>query len=1001
MRAKEKIRKKNEKSKKSFLLAFFFFTFSFFSLLVLSCDVPFNKNSPTVAPIPPGMGSFSLALSGTSRTVFPQTPALTHFDKLVLVFTAAGGGAVTKTETIDPYSGTSPLAPIFLQPGTYSLTINAYKNDALAARGEISSIEIELGKNTDGEIKLKALFTEGTGTFSWDITVPTTVNTATATITIKPLAGGTATTVPLSFTGTQAKDNRDLNSGAYNVTFKFDQAAAGVVMKSLEWSEIVHVYSTLESAFNKAFTEAHFNSTRYTLTLVSNNGDENGKQTVLHGGTVSSITAPIKTANAYLYLNPVPAPANIGFTFEDWYTDSALATPWVSSAPVIRDTTLYAKYTGAIDVSGSGGATEHNDVERAIAYVKENVAQGAYTLLVLGGATIETWPQIISTAGFDLTIQGHGGVGTLQLNSTGSNLFSITHASASLTLESNITLQGTTSTSSLVSVSGGTFTMKDGSKITGHKTSGTTGTVYVNNAKFNMEGGEISGNTAINGGGVYVLTNGTFTMNGDAKVTDNTATNGGGVYLGGTGNSRFTMSGNAKVTDNTATTNGGGVYLAGSASAFTMEGGEMSGNTATDNGGGVYVSSNGAFTMSGGSISDNILTGTSANGGGVYNGGTFTVGGTSKVSGNTKNNTYLTSSTYITLGTGTPVPPPVTGMEIHVSTANADGIIVNSGATAGDAQYFTADDPSKEVIHESGKLVLADAPDVPTFNNIAAFKEWLDAQEVNSTATPYTAKLNLGSLGGTTWTSGSVGAALYGNNNKYINLDLSGSTFSSIDSLEFELCTGLTSITIPESVASIGNNAFRECTGLTSINIPNSVTSIGGLAFYHCTSLTSISIPNSVTSIGDSVFNSCTSLTSITVDNNNQYYASEGGILYNKEKTTLIQAPPAGISNAFTIPDSVTSIGDSAFYYCTGLTSITIPNCVTSIVYQPFYFCTSLTNVTFAPGSSINSSNFAYSAFPEGVNGYGGNTLRDAYLAAGGGEGTYTRADGGNVWEKQ
>ena len=102
----------------------------------------------------------------------------------------------------------------------------------------------------------------------------------------------------------------------------------------------------------------------------------------------------------------------------------------------------------------------------------------------------------------------------------------------------------------------------------------------------------------------------------------------------------------------------------------------------------------------------------------------------------------------------------------------------------------------------------------------------------------------------------------------------------------FYNCSSLTSVTIPDSVKSIGNRAFYNCSGLTSITIPDSVTSIGASAFYGCSGLTSVTIPNSVTSIGNSAFRDCTGLTSIT------------------------------------IPNKVTSVGENAFYFCIGLTSI-------------------------------------------------------------------------------
>ena len=184
---------------------------------------------------------------------------------------------------------------------------------------------------------------------------------------------------------------------------------------------------------------------------------------------------------------------------------------------------------------------------------------------------------------------------------------------------------------------------------------------------------------------------------------------------------------------------------------------------------------------------------------------------------------------------------------------------------------------------------------------------------------------------------------------------------TSIGDFAFYYCTSLTSITIPNSVTSIGSQAFSGCRSLTSITIGNGVTSIGDFAFSGCTSLTSITIPNSVTSIGDSAFYQCNSLTAITVDTNNPAYSSVGGVLFNKSKTTIIQYPPHTAETSYTIPDSVTSIGDFAFTDCTSLTSITIPNSVTSIANNAFYSCSSLRNITIGNGvTSIRDYAFHY-----------------------------------------
>jgi hypothetical protein len=176
-----------------------------------------------------------------------------------------------------------------------------------------------------------------------------------------------------------------------------------------------------------------------------------------------------------------------------------------------------------------------------------------------------------------------------------------------------------------------------------------------------------------------------------------------------------------------------------------------------------------------------------------------------------------------------------------------------------------------------------------------------------------------------------------------------------------------------------------------SFIIPNSVTNIEDYAFSNCSSLTNITIPDSVINIGNNTFIYSRGLTAINVNANNNAYSSQDGVLYNKNKTTLI-AYPGGKTGAFIIPSSVTSIGN-AFYTCASITSVTIPNSVTSI--GSFYGCTSLTSVTFE--GTIASGSFISSAFSNL------GDLRDKFYAtntANGTPGTYTRAAGGSTWTK-
>ena len=169
---------------------------------------------------------------------------------------------------------------------------------------------------------------------------------------------------------------------------------------------------------------------------------------------------------------------------------------------------------------------------------------------------------------------------------------------------------------------------------------------------------------------------------------------------------------------------------------------------------------------------------------------------------------------------------------------------------------------------------------------------------------------------------------------------------TSIGEDAFNDCDGLISVTIGNGVKEIGRNAFRDCRGLTSITIPNSVTKIDWCAFYCCMGLTSVTIGNAVKEISDSAFGECDGLTSINVDARNPYLKSIDGVLFSKDGTKLLQFPIGKRETNYIIPKSVTSISNSAFEGCKGLTSVTIGNGVKEIAYGAFFRCSGLKEVT-------------------------------------------------------
>ena len=260
-------------------------------------------------------------------------------------------------------------------------------------------------------------------------------------------------------------------------------------------------------------------------------------------------------------------------------------------------------------------------------------------------------------------------------------------------------------------------------------------------------------------------------------------------------------------------------------------------------------------------------------------------------------------------------------------------------------------------------------PHAHTETFIGTFKECLSKLTGSTADEPFTFVINTNELQDNALNN------IY----SYVNLDFSGSTFTSMDSNAFSYSRGLVSINLPSSVT--GNlSSFYTCENLTSISvninnptyssvdgvlynkdkttlieyphgkkddtfiIPDSVTRIGAYSFGNIRNLTSIAIPDSVTNV-DSAFQN-TNLMSISVNTNNPAFSSVDGVLYNKDKTRLIRYPPRKKNNNFTIPNSVIEIWDHAFSSCRNLTSVTMLNSVTEIYSFAFSDCSSLISVT-------------------------------------------------------
>ena len=352
--------------------------------------------------------------------------------------------------------------------------------------------------------------------------------------------------------------------------------------------------------------------------------------------------------------------------------------------------------------------------------------------------------------------------------------------------------------------------------------------------------------------------------------------------------------------------------------------------------------------------------------------------------------TGSTGPTGHTGHTGNTGPTGSTGPTGHTGPTGSTGHTGPTGSTG--TTTFTLTDDTTKGFNISGTLT------VPTSIPISSIKSVSVGTDVTSIgANAFNSAFNLESIIiSSSVTTIGVNAFINTTNIMSIHVDSNNANFSSDNFgvlfdkkittlIQYPNGNKRTSYTIPNNVTSIADYAFLFATSLTSIEVPSSVISIGESAFQNMTSLKMIEVPSSVTTIGNNVLYGASSLQSIKVDPNNVNYSSDNfGVLFDKNKTTILQYPIGNTQSSYIIPNTITNIGANAFIYAKYLQSITIPNTVTSIGANAFFGTSSLqiievpssvtsigdnafTSATSLTSITVNSNNTIYSSDNFGV----------------------------------
>jgi len=582
-----------------------------FSLFVISC--PHSFDPPRGEQLPEGCGSFTMYLADyPERTIMPSTPELKDLAVIKLVFTPTPDNPALAV-TVDRYPPASGnvLSPVILAAGTYDLTVSAYKDSGktrLAAIKSVTGIVITSGANINAAINLTAIFSGGTGTFKWDITLNTApITVSSATMTIKDSDGvqkGAAVNLLSAHTG-----NRELDSGSYTVVFEL----TGNDHRTVVWNEILHVYSALDSEFKFTFSDEYFTRTHWDVTFDRNYlYGGSGIQSFLHGDKAGKPTNPNRN----------------GFDFDDWYTESTCDNKYNFDDNVITgNITLYARWIAQQVVKFEFKITDNMPVvDSGITIYKSNIVGGGPTTATLkvndaGGYAI-TWSfnGIPLGTGASVTldsaddkfnnISGHKFI-TVEAEKDGVRYSKLVIITVQLP-QARIgeTLYGTLWQA--ISDAPGNTSLDHPAEIVLLQNVTTTGKYAISNYKHIRLSVDTDRNLTINAttnaaDGNFPL----FEVNANSSLTldgaDGSLTlNGGGVY----GSSRRGIyiydKGTVVVNDNViiagfkCTGAGGGVYVAGGTASFTMNGGTIYGNdarvpepqrnTASSIGASIYVS---------------------------------------------------------------------------------------------------------------------------------------------------------------------------------------------------------------------------------------------------------------------------------------------------------------------------------------------------------------------------------------------------------------------------